>query len=149
MNLFQWFLIVFALGNLFLFVKARKECQNSNSYGLTKALFLLGMYVWGDVLIFSLFWTSVALICLIVNNVYLFFTFVSLFWVVRSFGETMYWFHQQFSTVRREPPEKVELYSLVHNDSVWFIQQVKNQCITILSLVMSIYFSVFWIKTGF
>ena len=142
----QALLIIFAIFNLLLFIKAYFECKNKNSYGLTKPLFLLGMYVWGDVLIFSVFWILVSLFCILIDNLYLFLTFVSLFWAVRSFGETIYWFNQQFSGIKREPPEKVEFYSLVKNDSVWFIQQIKNQCITVIALIATLYFAHMWLR---
>ena len=107
------------------------------------------MYVWGDVFIFSIFWILISMFCIVINNFYLFLTFVSLFWVVRSFGETIYWFNQQFSNVKREPAEKVMFYSIVKNDSVWFIQQIMNQCITVVALVASIYFATLWIRSMF
>jgi len=147
MQPWQILLFIFAGLNLVLFITSYFQCRNKNAYGLTKYLFFLGMFVWGDVFIFSIFWTFVALLCIMTGNIYLFFTFVSLFWVVRSVGETVYWLNQQFSQVKREPPEKVELYSLVKNDAVWFMQQIKNQCISVIALVSSIYFITLWIQS--
>ena len=149
MVLWQVLLLIFAIFNLFLFFKGYGECKNRNSFGLTKPLYFLGMYVWGDVFIFSIFWILISMFCIVINNFYLFLTFVSLFWVVRSFGETIYWFNQQFSNVKREPAEKVMFYSIVKNDSVWFIQQIMNQCITVVALVASIYFATLWIRSMF
>jgi hypothetical protein len=146
MQTWQIILIIFTLFNFLLFLKAYQKCKNKNSYQLTKSLFWLGMFVWGDALIFSLFWMTASIASIVIGNLYLFCLIVSLFWVVRSLGETIYWFNQQFSTVRREPPEKVEFYSFVKNDSVWFIQQIKDQCITVVSLVASIYFAHMWLK---
>lgn len=147
MTPWQQILIAFAGFNLFLFIRSVIECKHNNSYKLSKLLFPLGIYVWGDALVISIFWALVSLLSVVVGNLYLFLTFVSLFWVVRSFGETIYWLNQQFSSTKREPPEKVELYSLVKNDSVWFIQQIKNQCITVIALVASIYFTSLWLHS--
>jgi hypothetical protein len=147
MSPWQMLLIGFMIFNLILFTRAYKECKNKNAYGSTKILQLLGMFVWGDVFIFSIFWALVALASLVTSNLYLFLLITSLFWVVRSFGETIYWFNQQFSSITREPPEKVELYSIFQNDSVWFIQQIRNQCITVISIVSSIYFAVLWVQS--
>jgi hypothetical protein len=147
MNLWSIFFSFFAFFNGVLFFLAYFECKKKNVYGLTRLLSPLGMYVWGDVLIFSIFWTVVSLISLLLSDVYLFFLIVSLFWVVRSFGETIYWFLQQFSSIQREPPKNVELYPLLQNDSVWFVQQIKNQCITVVALVFSIYFAARWLNT--
>lgn len=147
MHLWQIILIFFAIFNFLLFLKAYKECANKNSYKITKPLYILGMYVWGDVLVFSIFWALVSLFTILIGNLYLFLTFTSIFWVVRSFGESIYWFNQQFSKVKREPPEKVMFYSLVKNDSVWFIMQIMNQCITVVALVASIYFAFMWLRS--
>ncbi len=147
MNAWQILLVIFASFNCVLFIKSVSECKNKNSFGLTKLLFPLGMYVWGDVFIFSVFWTLVSIISILIGNLYLFLLIVSLFWVVRSFGETIYWFNQQFSTVKREPIEKVEFYSIFKNEAVWFVQQIKNQCITVIALVASIYFATLWLRS--
>lgn len=147
MDILSVFFIVFAGFNIFLFAKSYRECKKKNAYGSTKLLIPLGMYVWGDVFIFSIFWTLVSLVCLFLSDLYLFLLVVSLFWVVRSFGETIYWFNQQFSSIKREPPEKIELYSIFQNDSVWFVQQIRNQCMTVISLVFSIYFGALWINS--
>jgi hypothetical protein len=147
MLVWQKILSLFTIFNLLLFVKSYKECKNKNSYGLTKPLFLLGMYVWGDVFVFSIFWAVVSIASVLIGNLYLFCLIVSLFWVIRSFGETIYWFNQQFSAVEREPAKKVEFYSIMQNNSVWFIQQIKNQCITVIALVAAIYFTNLWLHS--
>jgi hypothetical protein len=149
MHRWQIFLFIFAIFNFLLFIKAYKECKKKNVYGLTKFLYPLGMFVWGDVFVFSIFWTLVSLFCVLISDLYLFFLIASLFGVVRSFGETIYWFNQQFSNINREAPERIGLYAFFQNDSVWFVQQIKNQCMTVIYLVLSIYFGVIWVKSIF
>lgn len=141
MHIWQIFLSIFTVLNILLFVRAYVECKNKNAYGLTKPLHPLGMFVWGDVFIFSIFWATTSTVSLLLSNIYLFLLIYSLFWVVRSFGETIYWFNQQFSNIKKESPESIHLYSIFQNDSVWFIQQIRNQCMTVISLVFSIYFA--------
>jgi hypothetical protein len=146
MELWQILLSIFAIFNFLLFIKAYKECKNKNAYGLTRFLQPLGMFVWGDVFVFSIFWTLVSMICVAFSDLYLFFLTASLFGVVRSFGETIYWFNQQFSNINREAPERVGLYSLFQSDSVWFVQQIKSQCMTVVFLVLSICFGALWVR---
>ncbi len=143
------FLIIFTIFNLSLFRKSYFECKNTNAYGPTKYLYPLGMFVWGDVFVFSIFWAAISTYCLFFSKFYLFFLTFSLFWVVRSLGETIYWFNQQFSNIKKEPPEKIIFYKFFKDDSVWFINQIAHQCIVIISIIISIYFAYLWINSGF
>lgn len=149
MNSWQAWLLIFIGFNAVVFIKAWKECKTKNAYGATWMLYPLGMFVWGDALIFSVFWIGISLVCLLFSKVYLFLLGISLFWAIRSFGETIYWFNQQFSTIQREDPQKVKFYSFFQNDSVWFIHQIAHQCITVIALLSSIYFASVWITSGF
>lgn len=142
----KMFLLVNLLFNLVVFLKAYHECKyKKNAYGETKALWILGIFVWGDALVFAPFWIVSSVVTLLLNDWYLFLLTVSVFWLVRSFGETIYWFNQQFSKINRNPPEKLLFYSVVKNDSVWFIYQITWQCVTVVSIIFSIYFSHLWL----
>src|SRR5690606_22156213 len=112
---------------------------NKNSFGLIRKLSFLGMFVWGDVLILSPFWISLSVVTLVLQDWWLFLLAVSLFWLVRSVGETLYWFLQQFATVKRDPPESLAGYRFVKNESIWFMYQVMWQCVTVFTLILSIY----------
>jgi hypothetical protein len=79
------------------------------------------------------------------NDWLLFWLIVSVFWAVRSWGETIYWLNQQFSTIERNPPKKHILYPIFHNDSVWFVHQIIWQCVTVISIVVSLYFGRLWL----
>ena len=139
-------LTLFSLVNLLVFIKAFNECKyKNNSYGKTKPLWVLGIFVWGDALIFTPFWILVSTIALVLHDWVLFLLIISVFWVVRSLGETVYWFNQQFSKINRNPPEKLMFYSIVKNDSVWFIYQIMWQCVTVISVIFTIYFSHLWL----
>ena len=137
-----WGIISFAL-----FVKGFKESKDKkNAYGLTPFLLLFGAFVWGDAVVFGAFWTLVSVAVFFLNDWVLFLLVISVFWVVRSIGETIYWFNQQFSKVNRNPPEKNWMYKYFHNDSVWFIHQIGWQCVTVISIIFSIYFANFWLQ---
>jgi hypothetical protein len=132
--------IVYGVLNFISFLKGFYECSKKrNSHGITPVLSVFGMFVWGDAVIFGIFWTLVSTTTLLLNDWILFLLILSVFWVVRSLGETIYWFNQQFSPIKRNPPEKLPFYKYFHNDSIWFIHQIVWQCITVVSIIFTIY----------
>ena len=104
----------------------------------TFTLFIFGIFVWGDATVFGIFWFLASITTLLLNDWILFLLVFSVFWVVRSLGETIYWFNQQFSKVIQWPPEKLPFFKFFHNDSIWFVYQIVNQCITVVSIIVSI-----------
>lgn len=106
-----------------------------------------GSFVWGDVLVFSPFWFLVLSVSFIVNDILLLGVVISLFWSVRSAGEVLYWFHQQFSTIERNKPKDLVGFGLVRNDAIWFVYQIFWQCILVISLLASIVSSAWWLPT--
>ena len=115
-----------------------------NAFGLTSWLSLLGMFVWGDAALLGLFWVGITLATLFLDNWYFFLFSTSLFWSVRSLGEVQYWFNQQFSTLRRDPPETLTFYSLFNSEAIWFAYQVGWQCILVVSLLSALYTGYHW-----
>ena len=141
-------LFSYAVLNLTIFVKGYHECKyRKNVYKLASYLAPLGIFVWGDAVVFGLFWTLASLISFLLKDWALFLLIISIFWVVRSLGETIYWFNQQFSTIVRSPPNKLCFYWLFQNDSIWFVYQILWQCVTVVSIISSIYFGNFWLKS--
>lgn len=142
------FTFFFALFSSFLFVKAYCECKyKKNTHGSFLPLNLIGAFVWTDAVVFGLFWVIVSIVALLLNDWILFLLTLSLFWLVRSVGETIYWFNQQYSKINRNPIERYPyLVEIFHNDSIWFVWQIYWQCITVIALVFSIYFGTMWIK---
>ena len=144
------FILTYALINLGVFVKGYYECKyRKNAYGLTPNLNLLGIIAWGDAVVFGPFWIASSLVSYLLNDWYLFLLIISVFWVVRSLGETIYWFNQQFSTINRNPPEKLPFHSIFHNDSVWFIHQIIWQCVTVVSIIFTIFLTKLWVSSRF
>ncbi|OGM09470.1 hypothetical protein A2159_00875 [Candidatus Woesebacteria bacterium RBG_13_34_9] len=140
--------IIWGIISLVLFIKGLHESKNKrNVYGLTPYLLPWGIFVWGDAVIFGFFWFLISISCLILNNWILFLLIISVFWVVRSYGETIYWFNQQFSKINRNPPKILLFYKYFHNDSVWFIYQIIWQCVTAVSIITAIYLSHLWLKS--
>lgn len=140
------FLFLFLLANIWIFVTSFQQVRMRNSFGLTPNLIWMGSFVWADAVVFSLFWILTSLICIILHDWLLFWLATSLFWSIRSFGETMYWLHEQFSTRRRNPPETLKFHTFFQDESIWFIYQIVWQCATVFSLIASIYFASRWIQ---
>lgn len=145
----QLFLI--ALGLLSLVVTAKGLYESSRKgHAFADTIFLgwLGIFVWGDAVVFGPFWFLTSFITLLLRDWYLFAVVVSVFWVVRSAGEMMYWFNQQFSSLRRNPPEKMRCYSLFKSEAVWFGYQIFWQCVCVVAVITSIFFFSQWLEFG-
>lgn len=143
---------VYALVNLGVFLKGYHECKyRKNAYGLTPYLKPLGIFAWGDAVIFGLFWIAASLISYLLNDWYLFLLIISIFWVVRSVGETIYWFNQQFSSkiYSWNKPENLPWHTIFHNDSIWYVHQIIWQCYTVVSLIFTIYLAKLWLDSRF
>lgn len=137
----QTFIILFTFLNTLFFIKALFEIKKRNVYGLTKYLFFLGAFVWGDVFVLSPFWILVSLFSLFFKNLFLFLLLTSLFWTIRSLGEITYWINEQFAFKKRNPPETLNFHNLIKGDAIWFVYQVFWECVFVFALLASIYFS--------
>ncbi|OGH10803.1 MAG: hypothetical protein A3B38_03825 [Candidatus Levybacteria bacterium RIFCSPLOWO2_01_FULL_36_13] len=143
----QTFIACFAVFNFLIFLKGLYEIKKRNPYGLTKYLFFIGAFVWGDMFVLGPFWIISSAISLLLNNWYLFLLFVSLFWVIRSLGETIYWLNEQFAFKNRNPPQTLNFHKLINGEAIWFIYQLFWQCIFVISTVFSVYFINRWLQT--
>ena len=144
----QQFIIFYALINVVVFLKGFYESRyKKNAFGRIIQLTPLGVFVWGDAVVLGLFWFIISLAVLLLNNWYLFLLIISIFWVVRSFGETIYWFNQQFSPKVFEwnRPKNLLFHWVFHNDSIWFVNQIFWQCVCAIALLFAIYFGKLWL----
>ncbi|MBP7774307.1 hypothetical protein KA078_00805 [Candidatus Woesebacteria bacterium] len=124
--------------HIFLFIYAVAACaKKQKTFTQTPLLSLTGSFVWGDALIFSPFWAFVSLSALYTKDWLFFWVTVSVFWVVRSSGEVLYWFLEQFSGHPRNKPANLLGYNWVKSDAVFFLYQIFWQCITVISIVTS------------
>lgn len=140
-------IITYGFLAFFIFLKGVKESiRKKQSFKLTPSLFPLGIFVWGDAIVIGPFWVIISLIAYFSNDWLLFLLTISVFWLVRSLGETIYWLNQQFSLVNRNPPEKLIGYQLIKSNSIWFIYQIFWQCVTVISTITTIYLSAQWLK---
>lgn len=147
MNTFQFStIIVYGLISILAFIKGFFEVtKKNNPFGEAPFLLFLGIFVWSDAVIIGLFGLLVSLICLLIGDWILFLLIISIFWVVRSLGEIIYWINEQFSPIVRNPPETLLGYKLFKNDSIWFIYQLYWQMVMVASIVFSILLIRLWV----
>ncbi|MFC1710475.1 hypothetical protein ACFL0F_02350 [Patescibacteria group bacterium] len=140
--------ILFGLSNLVIFFVGYYQSRTKrNPIGLIRPLYPLGMFVWADAVIISVFWILSSMTSFLLNDWILFLLVFSVFWVVRSLGETIFFFNQQFSKTVRVPAKPLPLYKVFQDEYVtWFGVQLMNQCITIISIITSAYLFNLWLK---
>lgn len=140
-NLICWIYLVFSLIGFVISVykiKNNKTFERSGIFNINSAFF------WEDEVIFGLFWTLTSAVILYLQDWILFLLILSVFWFIRALGEISYWLNQQFSTIIRNPIEKMWLYKFFKNDSVWFIMQIYWQCIAVITIILSIFLTGRW-----
>lgn len=142
----QLFIATFGIVSFIGFLQNLHTCMvRKNSYGTTKFYgVMIGAFVNADVIVFGLFFALVSLVSLLLNDWILFLLIYSLYWLVRCIGETIYWFLQQFAP-RNLDPKNYWLHRVVGGEPVWFIHQIFWQCLTVVSIVTSIYLSHLWL----
>lgn len=143
------FVIAFLMANLMIFVSALYQCRyRRNGLGMTYPLVPLGIFVWADGVVFGLFWTLSSLVSLLLGDWILFLLIFSVFWLVRSVGETIYYFNQQFSTIKRVSGKALPGYSMFGDDyTIWFVYQIVAQVITVVSIITTVYLFHRWLST--
>lgn len=146
MNIWQSFLVIlfcfYSLAGFFCGLKNRK-----NPFGLSKYFILIGAFVWVDTIIFGLFFTLISIFCLVLSQWLLFLLIISLFWVVRSIGEQIYWFLEQFASSHRNAPHTLWLGRWFAGQEVWVVMQIIWQCISVLAIFSSVILFYIFLKS--
>ncbi|MEK7096969.1 MAG: hypothetical protein AAB859_01490, partial [Patescibacteria group bacterium] len=119
MNIQEIFIIaIYGIFSLFALIKGlRQSIIKKNPFGTTEYFFWLGIFAWGDGIIIGPFWFLASLTSFLLKDWNLFLLTVSAFWLVRSFGETIYWLNQQFVKTESNYYQKVMGYRFFKNDS--------------------------------
>ena len=146
MNLFTPITLLLTLVATLVAIKGYYQSAiKKSSFGLTKELFVLGIFVWGDALTIAPFWALVGLIGYFSQEVYLFFTLISLFWTVRASGEVQYWIAEQFAEKHHNKPEDLLGHRLFSGTAVWFGYQTFWQCVMVFSGIATLYCAKTWL----
>lgn len=146
----QLLILFYGIINFLAFLKGYYEIKDKkNPYGLAQSFGLLGIFVWGDAVVIGPFWIIISVFSLVLQDWYLFLVALSLFWVVRSAVEVVYWVFEQFTERHRNHPQTLMFYNFIKSDAIWFIYQIFWQCILVISILASIYFTTLWLQPKF
>ncbi len=139
-NIFLIGFFVYSVTSFLFGVRRRR-----NPFGLSRFFLPLGSFVWIDTVVFGAFFSLISIICLLTQQFILFWLVFSVFWLIRSIGEQMYWFHEQFTTVHRNHPNSLWPYRWFKGQEVWVVMQIFWQCVAVISLIASFYFLKVWL----
>lgn len=136
-------LLVFALGCLGLFALAYRRVRHSaETYGFIHYWGgFLGAFIWEDLMIFSIFFMLTALLVGAIQNIRVGLLLLASFWIVRSAGETFYFFLQQFHRPEHTPHNIAEHFAPLHHlfghissQKCYIIMQIFWQTILAMSI---------------
>lgn len=149
MNIFEMSVVfIFLIISIISFVTGLDQSiKKSNPHGETPYFVWLGIFVWGDGIIIGPFWFISSLFAFFMKDWQLFLLMISVFWVVRSLGETYYWLNQQFVKNNSNYYQKLTGYRFFKNDTILFIYQIIWQCVSVVSIIASIYFANLWLSS--
>lgn len=148
MNIWQisivLFVVVYSLAGFLLGYRQTKV--KNNPYGLSIWFNPIGSFVWADAVIFGLFFFLVSTISLFLQDFILLLLVFSVFWTVRSMGESVYWFLEQFADTHKNPEHTLWLKKWFPRNSSWIANQIINQCITVIGVISSVYLFKIWLS---
>ena len=147
MNIWQNYFVIFvAIYSFIAFIQGYRQTHTKNNpYGLCKRFNPLSAFVWADAVIFGIFFIFVSVFCLIIQDFVLFLLVITVFWTVRSIGEQIYWFLEQFAVNHRNPEKTQWMNRWFHRDSVWIANQIYNQCLSVIGIIVSVYLFKIWL----
>lgn len=146
MNLIQTDFVVFFAFYAFLgFILGIKNRRVP--FGECRILNPLGAFVWIDAVVFGLFFTLVAIFCLFFEQFVLFCLIFTIFWAIRSIGEQVYWFLEQFAVTHRNKPQTLMPYRFFKGEETWIVMQIFWQCVSVVAIIASIYFATLFIRS--
>jgi hypothetical protein len=147
MNIDTIFILLFGLTALSTFFIALRKCKSHEGrVGKPyKVCELYGSFLWMDHIVLAPFWVIISFGTIILNDSLLFLLILSTFWLIRSIGETIYWFLQQFHPRPGNEPEKFWINKLAPGQGVWFLNQLFWQCVSVLTLISTVYLFSLWL----
>lgn len=96
-------------------------------------------FLCGGTVLLGLFWAILCAVALMLQNTQLMLITYAVFWMVRSSGEIIYWFLQQFASNKKDPPHTLIGQAIFPGESIWFAYQVFWQIILVISSVSLLY----------
>ncbi len=146
--MFTLFILIWGIINLFLagFSVSRIRRNREKVDFIYWWGFASGAFVYEDMLVFGLLHAGIALVSLLLKNNLVWLVGFLVFWIVRSAGETLYFFLQQFIVPLHHPhnigghfgPIR-ELFGNISDQKCYIICQVSMQSILVISILCLIY----------
>jgi hypothetical protein len=133
-------ILLYSFSAFLLGIKNRK-----NPFGLSKLFLPISVFVWVDAVVFGFFFTLVSLFSLAFHQWILFWLMFAVFWAIRSIGEQVYWFLEQFTQVHRNPPHTLWPHKWFKGQETWIVMQIFWQCISVVSIIFSVYLFHLWL----
>lgn len=134
------------LGGLLLAVVGwRYTYYRHQPFTVTPWFFPTGIFVWGDAVIIGIFWSLLGICAYLLGDWSFVGLGISLFWLVRAWGEVQYWLHEQFATKHRNPPHTLHFHRFFPDESIWFVYQVFWQCVMVAALLAACWFGKQWL----
>lgn len=150
MFIVQVLAIAFLVGIIVSYYQIR--FQSGKIQFIYRWAFPVGSFVWEDLFIFSLYGLFATLVTLITQQLRLGLLFFIVFWLVRSIGETMYFFLQQFIQPKHAPHYLDNIHFIVlrrlfgplSKQQCYIIMQIVFQVITMIALVSLVVLLMNW-----
>lgn len=140
------FIVAFGIYSLSCFLLGFRQVYiKKNPYGLARWFSFLGAFVWTDAVTFGAFFFFASIISLILQDFILFLLIFFVFWAVRSIGETIYWFLEQFANPHKNKPETLQGHTFFPGDSIYIHYQIFWQCVSVISIIASVYLFTRWL----
>lgn len=151
-------LIFWVLINLLLLLVSFMKVKNSGKKlgFIYKWGFLWGAFVWEDMLFISFFQVVASYVTLLIGDFKFYLLFLLVFWVVRSFGEVIYFLLQQFIRPRHYPHRIESHFKLLYgifgklsDQKFYIIMQMLLQVVLVVSLSLLTLLLLNWDKTHY
>lgn len=123
-----------------------RQVKRRNSHGLCIPFNPIGAFVWTDAVVFGIFFLGISIVCILLQDFVLFLLILSVFWTVRSIGEQMYWFLEQFTSYHKNPPQTLWTHKFFKGEQTWIVMQIFWQCISVISIIATVYLFSLWFK---
>lgn len=136
-NILNIFLVVFFAYSFTAFVLGIR--RRKNPFGLCTQFVPLGAFVWVDAAVLGIFFSIVTVICFVLQQWILFLLIFSIFWTVRSIGEQIYWFLEQFAPKHRNAPHTLWPRKFFKGEESWIVMQITWQCVTVLGIISTVW----------
>jgi hypothetical protein len=142
-------ILIFGIANLLLALYAIFKVRLSDNFQVSFIwwwAFLNGSFVWEDMIVFGLLHGTFSLGSFFLGNNLIWIVFFLVFWIVRSAGETLYFFLEQFVVPQHHPHVITEHFTLlrkifgdISDQKCFIIMQVVQQSILISATVALIF----------